>query len=166
MAGQLSLVEESVDVAELLADIQTSFSGQAEAAGVELVVDIERNGEGEAKALTLAGDEGRLDQLLSNLIVNALRHTPAGGRIELRAARHDGGVRLTVDDTGEGIAADDLPYIFDRFWRGDRARSHGDGSGGGLGLAIAKQLVQAHGGQIEAASELGRGTTFVIELHN
>jgi two-component system sensor histidine kinase BaeS len=71
---------------------------------------------------------------------------------------------LQVSDSGAGIAAADLPYIFDRFWRGDRARTHADGAGSGLGLAIVRQLVQAHGGRIDVASTAGQGTTFSIVL--
>jgi two-component system sensor histidine kinase ResE len=82
----------------------------------------------------------------------------------LRAAQHEGHVRLTVVDTGEGIPPEDLPFIFDRFWRGDPARTHTMGTGGGLGLAIAGQLVRAHGGAIRADSTLGAGTAFTIEL--
>lgn len=159
-AGQLPLVHESVIVAELLADVATSFSGLAEAARVELQVQTE----GEVTALTVMGDAGRLDQALSNLLVNALRHTPAGGVVELNARPTARGVQIVVADTGIGIAAEDLPYIFDRFWRGDRSRSHGGGAGSGLGLAIARQLIQAHGGTITAASEPGRGTTLTIDL--
>jgi two-component system sensor histidine kinase BaeS len=159
-AGQLPLTWEPVDVTELLADVGTSFSGQAEAAGVDLRVQVE----GAPSALTISADVGRLDQVLGNLVANALRYTLAGGTITLRAEPADGRVRVTVSDTGEGIPAADLPFIFDRFWRGDRSRSHSSGAGSGLGLAIARQLVQAHGGWIEAQSELGRGTTFTIEL--
>ena len=175
-AGQLPLNREPVDVIELLADVSTSFSGQAEAAGINLRVETE----GSLSALTIIGDVGRLDQVLSNLMANALRHTPSGGVITLRAEPvlsavegpalstvegpvHDG-VRIIVRDTGEGIPAEDLPYIFDRFWRGDRSRSHASGAGSGLGLAIARQLVQAHGGRIGVESGVGQGTTFTIEL--
>lgn len=158
-AGQLDLIREAVDIRELLADVTTSFSGQAEAAGVTLDVSVE----GEPAGLTVWADYGRLDQVLGNLMANALRHTPPGGAITLQAVDQAGEVRITLVDNGEGIPAVDLPYIFDRFWRGDASRPHGGGSTG-LGLAIAQQLVQAHGGRITADSEIGQGTAFTIEL--
>jgi len=175
-SGQLPLVWEPVDVIELLADVGTSFSGQAEAAGIDLRVEAS----GDPSTMTVIADVGRLDQVLGNLIANALRHTPPGGTITLRAepvlspstllvidsaeGPVQDGVRIIVRDTGEGIPAGDLPYIFDRFWRGDRSRSHASGAGSGLGLAIARQLVWAHGGRIGVESEPGQGTTFTIEL--
>lgn len=159
-AGQLPLTWEPVDVAELLADVSTSFSGQAEAAGIDLRVEIE----GDASDLTITGHMGRLDHVLSNLMANALRYTPAGGAVTLLAQPMDGGVRIIVRDTGRGIPREDLPYVFDRFWRRDRSRSHAGGAGSGLGLAIARQLVHAHGGRIGVESEPGRGITFTVEL--
>jgi len=159
-AGQLPLVRELVDVLELLTDVQTSFSGQAEAAGVDLHVETDQN----VSAANVFADVGRLDQVLSNLVANALRHTAAGGTITLEAKTSQEAVRITVSDTGEGIPAEDLPFIFDRFWRGDRSRSRLAGAGSGLGLAIVRQLVQAHGGRIRAESELDQGTTITIEL--
>lgn len=158
--GRLTLHLEPVDVAELLQDAATSFSGQAEAQGIELVVELPGG------KMVVLGDNGRLLQILSNLLVNALRHTPSGGHILLKAAQDGENVQLLVRDNGEGIPSDDLPFIFDRFWRGDRARtrSSDSGSGGGLGLAIAKQLVLAHHGTITATSQPHQHTTFTITL--
>ena len=156
-AGQLPLQLEQVNIAELLTDAQTSFSGQAEAASIDLIVKTKGD-------LWLTADPNRLDQILGNLLVNALRHTPPGGKISLCAETIGENIHLTISDTGEGIAAEDLPHIFDRFWRGDRARTHSDGTGGGLGLAIVKQLVGLHNGRITATSQPQQGTTFTIEL--
>jgi len=159
-SGELALVWEPVDVAELLADVRTSFSGQAEAAGIELGVKVK----GDQDSLTTSGDVGRLTQVLSNLVANALRHTPAGGKITLAGRPMDAGVRILVSDTGEGIPEEDLPAVFDRFWKGDKSRSHASGAGSGLGLAIVRQLVLAHGGRIRVESQVGEGATFIIDL--
>jgi signal transduction histidine kinase len=166
-AGQLPLHLEEVDLCELLADARTSFSGQAEAKGVTLLatyqgVDVEETTHPPCPAVR--ADLGRLDQILGNLLSNAIRHTPEGGTIALRASSIEQGTRIEVSDTGEGIPAEDLPYIFDRFWRGDPSRSHASGGGTGLGLAITRQLVRAHGGRIYVESRPGQGTTFTVEL--
>lgn len=159
-SGELALVWERVDVAELLADVRTSFSGQAEAAGIELAVTVDGDGD----ALAISADVGRLTQVLSNLVANALRHTPSGGKITLAGRPMDGGVRILVSDTGEGIPPEDLPAVFDRFWKADKSRSHASGAGSGLGLAIVRQLVLAHGGRIRVESQVGEGATFIIDL--
>jgi len=161
-AGQLPLKMEAVNIPELLEDMRTSFSGQAEAARIDLQVDCQ----GDPLLLKINGDADRLAQVLSNLIANALRHTPSGGSILIKAAPTPDpqGVRITIQDNGEGIPPSDLPYIFDRFWKGDRSRQRADGSGSGLGLAIARQLVGLHGGEIVVESEPGLGSTFRIDL--
>jgi two-component system OmpR family sensor kinase/two-component system sensor histidine kinase BaeS len=158
-AGQLPLTWERVDVSELLSDVCTSFGGQAEAAGIDLSVEADPD-----RPVVIGADVGRLNQVLGNLISNALRYTPSGGRITLRAAAMDGGVQIVVSDTGVGIPPEDLPYVFDRFWKADRSRTRAGGGGSGLGLAIARQLVQAHGGRIDIVSTVGQGTTFTIDL--
>ncbi|MBI5649031.1 MAG: hypothetical protein HZC40_01050 [Chloroflexi bacterium] len=111
-------------------------------------------------------DDQRIEQVLRNLIGNALRHTPADGAVSVRGSiERDGFVRVSVADTGEGIATEDLPNVFDRFYRGDKSRSRA-GGGAGLGLAIARQLVRAHNGAIGVESEPGRGATFWFTLPN
>jgi two-component system OmpR family sensor kinase/two-component system sensor histidine kinase BaeS len=169
-SGQLPLAIAPVDVAELLLDTQTSFSGMAENAGLNLCVVVPHDDPTADAPLIVHGDPGRLDQVLANLVINAVHHTPPGGTIVLRADPLQGtnslpsGVAIQVHDTGEGIAPEDLPFIFDRFWRGDRARTHQEGTGSGLGLAITRQLVRLHGGTIDVASTPGQGTTFTIRL--
>ena len=107
-------------------------------------------------------DVERISQVLDNLILNAFRYTPAGGEVSLVGSTAEGKVKLQIRDNGSGIAPEDLPHIFDRFFRGDKARRESGESG--LGLAIAKSIVEAHGGQISAESEPGKGTVFTITL--
>jgi two-component system, OmpR family, sensor histidine kinase BaeS len=158
-SGHLPLHKERVEIADLLKDLATSFQDQAESAGIILHVRSEN-----LAGTAVEADVMRLNQILGNLIVNAFRYTPKGGSITLRGEPTANGVRLIVSDTGQGIPADDLSYVFDRFWRGDPARTHQEGAGGGLGLAIVKQLVELHGGQVSVESTIGLSTTFTIDL--
>jgi two-component system sensor histidine kinase BaeS len=156
-AGELTLNRESVSPGSLLEQAAAAYRHQAERQGIELKVDT-------APALpNVHVDPDRMAQVLGNLVSNALRYTPAGGQISLGAAQDAGHVLLTVQDTGAGIPPDELPHVFDRFYRGDRARA-GDGGESGLGLTIARSLVHLHGGTITVESTLNRGTTFTIAL--
>ncbi len=134
-----------------------AFQHQAEQHGVQLRAQSANN------LPALWADETRIMQVLGNLITNALRYTPEGGQVTLSAARDGNWMALQVSDTGSGIAAEDLPKVFDRFYRGDSARSE-QGGESGLGLAIARAYVQAHGGEINAVSLPGQGSTFTIRL--
>lgn len=156
-AGQLSLHMTQLSACELFVQTAQAYQAQAVAKGITLQTDCDQ------ACPPLWADADRIMQVLGNLVSNALRHTPAGGQVVLSAAAaKDGGVQLMVSDTGSGIAAEDLPFIFERFYRSDKARQ-ADGATG-LGLAIARSLVDAQGGQIVARSEPGAGTTFVVTL--
>ena len=141
----------------LLDRLATAYAPQAAARQITLAVSAA------SETPDVLVDPDRMAQVLGNLVSNALRHTPAGGRIELSAQAQGARVALVVADTGEGIPSDVLPHVFDRFYRGDAARSQQEGESG-LGLAIAKSIVEAHGGTIAAASTPGHGTTFTIML--
>lgn len=156
-AGELKLRREPTEADELLERLAASYSHAAGQKGVQLQVAAP------AGLPLISADPERMAQVLANLVSNALRHTPAGGQIQLRAAPAGERVELAVQDTGPGIAPADLPYIFDRFYRADSARGDDEG-GSGLGLAIAKALVEAHGGAILVDSTLGVGTTFRLQL--
>ena len=158
--GQLPLHPTRFLLADLLQDLTSSFSSQAASLGINLDTNIVDPNQ------PISADYDRLNQVLSNLISNALRHTPQGGSVFIHiesASDAQYAVRITVRDTGSGIASEDIPFIFDRFWRGDKSRS-GRSTHSGLGLAIARQLIHAHGGKIDVQSEVGKGTTFNIEL--
>ena len=158
--GQLPLHPTRFLLADLLQDLTSSFSSQAASLGINLDTNIVDPNQ------PISADYDRLNQVLSNLISNALRHTPQGGFVFIHiesASDAQYAVRITVRDTGSGIASEDIPFIFDRFWRGDKSRS-GRSTHSGLGLAIARQLIHAHGGKIDVQSEVGKGTTFNIEL--
>lgn len=151
-SGALRLQREPTDLEVLAAEAAAAFRLSAEAAGVALHVEAA----GELPLLDL--DPARLREVLTNLIANALRYTPRGGTVTVRLAPDAGRVSVAVQDTGAGIAPEVLPHIFDRFFKSDESR------GMGLGLAIARNLVAAHGGAITAESELGRGTTIRFTL--
>lgn len=157
--GQLPLHPTVFLLADLIADLTASFSSQAMSLGIDLQTHLTDANQ------QVTADYDRLNQVLSNLISNALRHTPKGGRISILVEPTQDthyAVRISVQDTGAGISPEDLPFIFDRFWRADKSRSGRTHSG--LGLAIAKQLIHAHGGTIDVQSDVGKGTRFIIEL--
>lgn len=157
-AGNLTLHKEETAVADLLAQVQAAFAYHAEQQDVMIAVETAPD------LPDILIDPGRIRQAVDNLVSNALRYTPARGVITLAA---DGGgngrMRLRVADTGSGIPSADLPHIFDRFYRGDKARQEGQGESG-LGLAIVKSVIHAHGGEIAVDSTLGQGTVFTIWL--
>jgi len=156
-AGTIDLQRSAVDLTTLLNSIVEKFGPQARVANVAIQV--------ETSALpVISGDGDRLAQVFTNLVDNALRFTPAGGQINLRARQIAGGVQIEVADNGTGIPGDALPYIFDRFYQADLSRPGGKHHGAGLGLAIVNEIVKAHGGKISVRSESGLGSTFNIIL--
>lgn len=156
-SGRAALSREAVRVAELFDDAVTRFAVRAAAAGVRLETVV-------AGAVpVLECDPDRLAEVLDNLVDNALRSTPAGGSVTLAAHAAGDDVVLEVADTGRGIAAADLPFVFEKFYRGGTARDRASG-GSGLGLAIVKAIVEACGGRITVESQIAGGTKFVIRL--
>ena len=141
-----------VDVAALAQEAWTPFAERARESNVTFTVEVAPD------AATVVADADALRQILTNLFDNALRHTPSGGAIAVRAAAARDGVMIAVADTGSGVAPHHLPRIFERFYRADASRSRTQG-GTGLGLAIVKHLVEAHGGRVAAESAIGRGAT-------
>ena len=155
-AGKVSLVRAPVDLAELAAESIQGIMPLAE----EKQIDVRLT---TATGASLEGDRARLGQVLDNLLTNAIKFTPRGGRVEVGVERRDGGLVLSVHDTGIGIPPEERDRIFDRFFRtSDATRRAVPGSG--LGLAVAKSVVEAHGGTIAATSRDGGGTTFRVEL--
>ncbi|MEW2295514.1 HAMP domain-containing sensor histidine kinase [Streptomyces sp. NPDC006743] len=155
-AGTLRLHREPLVAGDLLDQVTAAHRVAARTAGVALRTACE-------DGLCLDADPVRMRQVLGNLVSNALRHTPSGGTVTLTARADGDEVVLTVTDTGTGIAPEDLPHVFDRFWRAEKSRSRRTG-GSGLGLAIVRQLVDAHGGTATAAGELGAGSVFTLRL--
>jgi two-component system OmpR family sensor kinase len=155
-AGTLPLVKAPVEVDTLLREVMQQGIGLAQGK-IELCI-------GNLEQASVVGDRDRLKQLLLNLVVNALQYTPAGGRVVLSLRVIDDCVHITVSDNGPGIPREDLPFIFDRFYRVEKSRSRGPLGGSGLGLSIAQWIAHGHDGRIEVASERGKGTTFSVWL--
>jgi signal transduction histidine kinase len=161
-SGTLQLHRESVRLAEVAARALELYRDVAEARGVVLVAGdgVFPAADGVRDAVTL-GERARLERVAANLIDNAVKYTPAGGRVEISVGRAGDEALLSVRDTGRGIPPADLPRIWERLFRGDASRSE---HGLGLGLSVVRAIVEAHGGRIEVASEVGRGSTFVVHL--
>ncbi len=155
-SGQMQLKVRSCDLGDLIKDASLAVHPQAQAKSISLEVD-------EACRLPIQADAQRVSQVLCNLLVNAITHTPTGGRVQIWARQVEGRVQVSVKDDGPGIAAEDQPYVFERFFRVDKSRSRATG-GVGLGLTITRRLVEAHQGQIEVISQAGQGAEFRFTL--
>lgn len=156
-AGHIQLAVEHVNISEFCRRVLRKFHGVAKEHGVELVdevFDIEKH---------VLADADRIEQVLTNLIDNAIRHTSEDGMVTLRVESFHNGVKIDVRDTGSGIPEEDLPFVFERFYKADKARTRGR-SGTGLGLAIVKNIVEAHNGKVSAHSKINEGTTFSVFL--
>lgn len=157
-ASQLPLGREATSLAQLVQETVAVFEPLAEEKQIRLSAEL-------APGLpTITADRSRIRQVLHNLISNALQHTPNGGAVVIKGQVHERQVRLTVQDSGEGIDAQQIPHVFDRFYRTDPSRSRETG-GSGLGLAIVKAIVEAHGGAVSASSPgVGQGSSFTFAL--
>ncbi len=156
-AGELHLERSRTQVGELLQSVIEGLRPRAEAKGVDLRLETDPS------LPPLHLDPTRIAQVVGNLLENAITHTPEGGRVTVSAHTAANAVNVSVADTGPGIAPEDLPRLFDRFYRADPSRSRSTG-GTGLGLTIARRMVEAHGGSIEAESVVGQGSRFIIRL--
>jgi signal transduction histidine kinase len=153
-SGTMQLRREPVPLAEVVARAVDLYRDVADAKGVTLAAIASPD-------IVVTADRTRLEQVAANLIDNAVKYTPAGGRVDVEVLREADAAVLQVRDTGPGIPADELPRIFDRLFRGDTSRTE---RGLGLGLSLVKAIVEAHGGAVEVSSELGRGSTFSVSL--
>jgi signal transduction histidine kinase len=156
-AGELKLNRQPEDIGEVINRAVAAIQVQAQGKGISVVADL-------PEGLSPCDiDLQRIGQVLRNFLENAIAHTGNGGRITVAAEKQDKRVKVSVTDTGEGIPAEDLPYIFERFYRVDKSRTRATG-GSGLGLTIARRLVEAHGGKIEVQSEVGKGSRFTFTI--
>jgi two-component system OmpR family sensor kinase len=148
-AGQLGLRHDVLDLRLVVSDALNGFSREIQASFP-------------SASVMISGDQDHLERVVVNLIENAVKHTPEDAPICASINERDGNAVLVVEDSGEGISPEHLPHLFERFYRADAARGMGDGIG--LGLAISKSVVEAHGGAISVQSELGKGTRFEVTL--
>lgn len=155
--GATPLEYAEVSLGNVLAGVAARHEQEARAKGISIRHRVPQDLE------AIRVDPFRIEQVVENLVVNAIRHTPSGGIIELRAAPSESGMTLTVEDSGEGIPPEHLPFVFDRFYKASSADGIAS-PGSGLGLSIVKAIVHRHGGRVSAASQLGRGTTVTVQL--
>lgn len=162
-AGYIDMSKESMDFRELAERIHRKFLVRAKESLIQLELKL-----GEGPLTLRAASEDRLEQVMTNLLDNAFRHTPEHGQITIEVQLEDGArgtmIHVSVRDSGVGIPAEDVPFVFDRFYKADKARVRGESGGTGLGLSIVKNIVDAHQGTIYAESEPGKGTTFHMRL--
>jgi two-component system sensor histidine kinase BaeS len=151
--ARFRLERQRIDLAEVASDAVAHLHAQADGAGLDLAAELE--------SVSVEADRARLEQVARNLLGNALKFTPAGGSVIVSVTAASGDACLIVEDTGPGITDDELPHLFERFWRG---RSGRNTAGSGVGLAVAAELVRAHGGHIDAARRLGGGARFTVTL--
>ena len=156
-AGTADLRRERVELDVLLQAVIERLMPQSVRAGVALVDQI-------GSLPPVVGDGDRLSQVFNNLVENAIKHTPAGGKVSISTQTREGQAAVSIRDTGPGIPPEELPRIFERFYQMDKSRKHGPSHSAGLGLAIATQIVEAHGGQISAQSVVGEGSEFTVTL--
>jgi signal transduction histidine kinase len=156
-AGGFPLHRALASLSDLVSDTLESFTELAKQQGITL------EGQVESDVDPIFMDTQAIGRVLNNLIGNALRHTPPNGRVSVWVRRTGPRVEVTVSDTGEGIRVEDIPHIFERFYRAEKSRNRGTG-GAGLGLAIARGIVRAHGGEIRVESEVGKGTQFTLQF--
>jgi two-component system heavy metal sensor histidine kinase CusS len=156
--AQASIARERFAVARKLETIKSMFGARLKEAGLTLSIDCPRD-------LELYADRTLVQRGISNLVANSIAHTPPGGTVTIRAAARGNCIEIEVADTGEGIAPEHLPRVFDRFYRADRIRS-GDGASLGLGLPITKSIVELHGGTVALRSAVGKGTTIALTFPN